>query len=266
MVASRLGENPRWKILVIEAGPSYVSYLTPYPHSTTNSNVQYSKHRNEDVFVTRPPGLYHELPKTRVDWNYTTTPQAGFNGRSSGYARGRMLGGCSSHSECPKSIPVIRADLFPSFVSQDGMVFTRGSRDDWDRWAEVTGEEALRWDNMLPFMFKARDRFEYYFIKHLRAWDLQAENLTSDSENQSERGHIDPSIHSRNGKIFNTAPYSNHSFNEMLIQTTKELSEEFPFKFDMNDGKPIGIGKGCIILSVGVIDFSRSMESVFRRP
>jgi len=28
----------------------------------------------------------------------------------------------------------------------------------------------------------------------------------------------------------------------MLIETTKELSHEFPFKLDMNDGSPIGVG------------------------
>lgn len=67
--------------------------------------------------------------------------------------------------------------------------------------------------------------------------------MVEDSENQSEAGHIDPSLHSRKGKVSVTAPYSNHPMNNMLIQTTKELTEEFPFKLDMNDGRPIGIGK-----------------------
>ncbi len=48
----------------------------------------------------------------------------------------------------------------------DGMVYTRGSRDDWDRWAEVTDEGALSWDNMLPFMFRVRE-FPVIDIKHL---------------------------------------------------------------------------------------------------
>lgn len=29
------------------------------------------------------------------------------------------------------------------------MVFTRGSRDDWDRWAEIIGDDAYSWDKML---------------------------------------------------------------------------------------------------------------------
>jgi hypothetical protein len=29
----------------------------------------------------------------------------------------------------------------------------------------------------------------------------------------------------------------------MLLETTKELSDEFPFLLDLNSGKPIGIGK-----------------------
>lgn len=35
----------------------------------------------------------------------------------------------------------------------------------------------------------------------------------------------------------------------MLIQSTEELEDEFPFKLDMNDGRPIGIGE-CFISSV----------------
>jgi hypothetical protein len=29
----------------------------------------------------------------------------------------------------------------------------------------------------------------------------------------------------------------------MMLETTKELSDEFPFLLDLNSGKPIGIGK-----------------------
>jgi choline dehydrogenase len=36
----------------------------------------------------------------------------------------------------------------------DGMVFTRGSRDDWDLWAKITEDDSLSWENMMPFMLK----------------------------------------------------------------------------------------------------------------
>lgn len=36
------------------------------------------------------------------------------------------------------------------------MIYTRGSRDDWDRWAEIADDEGLRWSNMLPLMKKVR--------------------------------------------------------------------------------------------------------------
>lgn len=70
--------------------------------------------------------------------------------------------------------------------------------------------------------------------------------MTNDSENQPETGHIDPSIHDKNGKVSTSAAYSIHPFNDMLIETTKELSGEFPFKLDMNDGRPIGIGMSVL--------------------
>jgi len=58
-----------------------------------------SSSRNRDIFATQVPGLCREVPHTRVDWNYTVSPQAGLNGRGPGYSRGKLLGGCSSHSK-----------------------------------------------------------------------------------------------------------------------------------------------------------------------
>lgn len=45
------------------------------------------------------PGLEFGTARSPFDWNFTTTPQAGLNGRSFNYQRGHMLGGSSSVSE-----------------------------------------------------------------------------------------------------------------------------------------------------------------------
>jgi len=43
----------------------------------------------------------HLTPDTPWAWNYTTTPQPAFGGRSIAYPRGHILGGSSSVSEFP---------------------------------------------------------------------------------------------------------------------------------------------------------------------
>ncbi|GLB39193.1 putative aryl-alcohol oxidase [Lyophyllum shimeji] len=74
VLANRLTENPKYKVLLLEAGGS-----------------------QEGVIASTIPFLAGTLaPNTPYDWNYTTTPQAGLGGRSIPYPRGRMLGGSSS--------------------------------------------------------------------------------------------------------------------------------------------------------------------------
>jgi choline dehydrogenase len=34
------------------------------------------------------------------------------------------------------------------------MVYTRGSKEDFDRWAKVTGDDGWSWDNLVPYMKK----------------------------------------------------------------------------------------------------------------
>lgn len=63
--------------------------------------------------------------------NYTTTPQPGLNGRSIDYPRGKVLGG----STCVND-----------------QVWTRGSKDDFDRYAKVTGDDGWSWDALQPFI------------------------------------------------------------------------------------------------------------------
>lgn len=56
-------------------------------------------HRNEGVMESIVPGLQGRIAKTRLDWNFTTIPQKGLNGRSVSLQRGHILGGSSSVSE-----------------------------------------------------------------------------------------------------------------------------------------------------------------------
>lgn len=74
----------------------------------------------------------------------------------------------------------------------------------------------------------------------------QTERFTKDSENQPVDGLIDPSVHGHHGKLSVEVSSTDHPFNELLLQATKELSDEFPFVLDMNGGTPIGIGESTI--------------------
>ncbi|KAF8056620.1 glucose dehydrogenase short protein [Lyophyllum atratum] len=73
VVANRLTENPKFKVLVIEAGPS-----------------------NEDVLTSQVPWFAANNWFSTYDWNYTTTPQVGLGGRPAILPRGFILGGSSS--------------------------------------------------------------------------------------------------------------------------------------------------------------------------
>ncbi|KAJ7801490.1 hypothetical protein B0H13DRAFT_2297408 [Mycena leptocephala] len=131
------------------------------------------------------------------EWNYTTTLQVGLNNRS---------------------IP------YPRVYELDGMVYTRGSAEDYDRWAAVTGDSGWSWDNLLPYFFKN-------------------EKWTPPADNHDTRGEFNPAVHSTYG--INSVSLSGSRwpiFENQVIQTTREFPEEFPFNLDYNSGEPLGVG------------------------
>ena len=85
-----------------------------------------------------PLGYLYCIGNPRTDWLYRTEPEAGLNGRLLRYPRGKTLGGSSSIN---------------------GMIYMRGQARDYDGWAEATGDDAWRWDNVLPY-FKLHE--DYY--------------------------------------------------------------------------------------------------------
>ncbi|HSP57324.1 MAG TPA: GMC family oxidoreductase N-terminal domain-containing protein [Halomonas sp.] len=85
--------------------------------------------RDNYHWIHIPVGYLYCIDNPRTDWRYRTEPDPGLNGRTLIYPRGKTLGGCSSIN---------------------GMLYIRGQARDYDHWAEVTGENAWRWDNCLP--------------------------------------------------------------------------------------------------------------------
>ncbi|KAF8164484.1 aryl-alcohol oxidase [Mycena galopus ATCC 62051] len=143
------------------------------------------------------------LEQTIYDWNYTTTPQSGVNNRVLDYLRARMLGGCSSHN---------------------GMAYTRGTVEDWDRYANVTHDPSWSWNNVLPYFFKN-------------------EKWSPPADHHNTQGQFDPSVHSTHGiTSVSLGGFQWRTFNQHVIQTTKELPDVFPFNLDMNSGQPLGVG------------------------
>jgi choline dehydrogenase len=107
LLACRLSErDPRHRVLLIEGGRS------------DRGRLRYRI----------PSGYLACIGHPRADWMYSTEPEAGLNGRSLRYPRGKTLGGCSSIN---------------------GMLFMRGQREDYDGWAKETGDPSWGWDNAL---------------------------------------------------------------------------------------------------------------------
>ena len=115
LLANRLSSDRNLRVLLIEAG------------------------RKDDYhWIHIPVGYLYCIGNPRTDWRYQTEPDAGLNGRSLLYPRGKTLGGCSSIN---------------------GMIYMRGQARDYDGWARITGDDAWRWDNVLPAFRQHEDHW-----------------------------------------------------------------------------------------------------------
>ena len=113
VLASRLTEDPDVSVLLLEAGG-----------------------KDDYHWIHVPVGYLYCIGNPRTDWLYKTQPEAGLNGRSLSYPRGRVLGGSSSIN---------------------GMIYMRGQREDYDEWARVTDDPAWSWNAVLPVFRRSED-------------------------------------------------------------------------------------------------------------
>ena len=115
LLANRLSKDPSKRVLLLEAGKA-----DNYP------------------WIHIPVGYLYCIGNPRTDWLYQTEPDAGLNGRSLRYPRGKTLGGCSSIN---------------------GMIYMRGQARDYDGWAQIVGDDAWSWANSLPDFMAHEDHY-----------------------------------------------------------------------------------------------------------
>ena len=82
--------------------------------------------------VNMPSALLYAMHDQKYNWKYYTEPEPYLNNRSLYCPRGKMLGGCSSHN---------------------GMVFARGHKEDFNRWASY-GLDQWSYNKVLPYFKK----------------------------------------------------------------------------------------------------------------
>jgi choline dehydrogenase len=94
--------------------------------------------RDRHPWIHIPVGYLYCIGNPRTDWLYRTEPDPGLNGRSLRYPRGKTLGGCSSIN---------------------GMIYMRGQSRDYEHWADLTGDDAWRWPNVLHAFRRHEDHW-----------------------------------------------------------------------------------------------------------
>ncbi|MCZ6511794.1 MAG: GMC family oxidoreductase N-terminal domain-containing protein [Alphaproteobacteria bacterium] len=113
VLANRLSADPAVRVCLLEAG----------------GNDNY-------IWVHIPVGYLYCMGNPRTDWGFKTEAEAGLNGRTLNYPRGRILGGCSAIN---------------------GMIYMRGQARDYDGWRQ-RGNTGWGWDDVVPYFLRSEDQ------------------------------------------------------------------------------------------------------------
>ncbi|KAF9266707.1 aryl-alcohol-oxidase from pleurotus Eryingii [Marasmius fiardii PR-910] len=160
---------------------------------------------NENVLLSMVPDFCPRNVESANDWNYTAQVGPAVN-RVIEVPRGFILGGSTSIN-C--------------------MAYTRGTKEDWDRYAHVTGDLGWSWDNVQPYIRKN-------------------ERFTPPVDGHDTTGEFDPSVHGFDGINSVTLSGFRTQLDTRVIRAAKAFGNDSEFRFvlDMNSGIALGIGFG----------------------
>ncbi|KAF2817124.1 alcohol oxidase [Mytilinidion resinicola] len=136
-----------------------------------------------------------------LDHGYSTVPQKELNDRCIPYARGKGLGGSS----------------ILNFA-----VYLYGSKEDYNRWAELVGDDSWRWE-------ETKERF-----KRIENYD------TSTAHKYSKYADPRAEDHGQEGTVDISIPVDLEKGSEAYLDALLNLGH--PLNLDLNSGNPIGVG------------------------
>ena len=91
---------------------------------------------DNDPWIHIPVGYFKTMHNPKFDWCYKTESDEGIAGRQLQWPRGKVLGGSSS---------------------LNGLLYVRGQRQDYDRWAAL-GNTGWGYEDVLPYFKKSEDQ------------------------------------------------------------------------------------------------------------
>ena len=115
VLANRLSADPKNRVLLLEGGG-----------------------KDGWIWFHIPVGYLFAIGNPRADWMFRTAEEAGLNGRSLAYPRGKTLGGSSAIN---------------------AMIYMRGQAADYDHWRQL-GLKGWGWDDVLPVFKRVEDHVE----------------------------------------------------------------------------------------------------------
>jgi choline dehydrogenase len=123
VLANRLSEDPRNRVVLIEAGGDDRPLRNPRQFLS-------------NLMIHTPVGFASTLTDPRVNWLYRTEPDATSGGRCHPWPRGKVLGGSSSIN---------------------GLLYVRGQAEDYDGWANL-GCHGWGYRDVLPYFRRAENQ------------------------------------------------------------------------------------------------------------
>ncbi|KAF9517672.1 GMC oxidoreductase [Hydnum rufescens UP504] len=153
--------------------------------------------------TTAPLRAVQASPGQDYNWPYVLQPQAALEGRAPVYPRGKILGGTSTINY---------------------LFYLRGTIEEWDRIADITGDKGWSWESILPLA-------------------LKSENFVPPTDGRDISGDYEPDMHGNSGPIHVSLANSVAPIYKKVIQAAHETNDSrFRYNKDVNAGRPLGVG------------------------
>jgi choline dehydrogenase len=221
VLANRLSADPAIRVCLIEAGPT-----------------------DRSPFIKVPLGVMKLAKDPRLNWLFTSSPQAGLDGRTVSIPRGRVLGGSSAIN---------------------GMVYIRGHRADYDAWAEA-GCTGWGYDDILPYFRRSEANTRPLVDPELHGKDgeLSVSDLRDPNPADGDFIAAAGELQLRACPDFNVAEPEGMGIYQVTQKDGRRHSTGAAFLADIRSRKNLHVLTGAEVLRVTVTD-GRASGVVLRR-